>query len=103
MHTVAQSRSPQKCESAVQNLEGPVCAWPLVIALVPRAGATANLPAGSYQTTCNNASADGTTLTATCATGTGVWKTTQLIYSNCQSEIWNGCGHLVCNNGEPVG
>lgn len=69
----------------------------------PRSSGAATPPSGSYTLTCNSISADGTVLTATCATGTGIWKTTQLKYANCQGDVWNAYGHLVCVNGEPVG
>lgn len=72
-------------------------------AVAPQPSYAAALPSGSYQATCVDAYADGAVLTATCSTGTNVWKTTQLEYGSCTSEVWNAYGHLVCVNGRPVG
>jgi hypothetical protein len=61
------------------------------------------LPSGSYQASCYNSYASGGVLTATCGTGTGVYLTTQLRYSNCSTPVWNQYGHLGCVGGIPVG
>lgn len=56
------------------------------------------LPSGSYQQSCNNASMQGSTLTANCRNNSGAYMTSYLDVSQCRStdDIGNLNGQLRC-------
>ena len=56
------------------------------------------LPAGSYRQSCNNASMNGSTLSANCSTTSGAYMTSYLDVSQCRSsdDIGNVNGQLRC-------
>jgi hypothetical protein len=56
------------------------------------------LPSGSYQQSCNNASMQGSTLTANCRNDSGAYMTSYLDVSQCRStdDIGNLNGQLRC-------
>jgi len=56
------------------------------------------LPAGSYQASCNNASMNGSTLSANCRNYSGAYMTSYLDVSQCRSsdDIGNVNGQLRC-------
>ncbi len=58
----------------------------------------AGLPAGSYQQSCNNASMNGSTLSANCRNNSGAMMTSYLDVSQCRStdDIGNLNGQLRC-------
>ncbi|HEY2116034.1 MAG TPA: CVNH domain-containing protein, partial [Candidatus Angelobacter sp.] len=64
-------------------------------------------PGGSYQQTCRNINARGSTLYAECQNTGGGWQSTQLRdYNRCRGEIQNINGSLQCtanNNGGSYG
>jgi len=72
----------------------------LLLATTPADQAWAqDLPGGSYQRTCRNCTADGTTLRCECS-----WKnkfsSTSLNYTKCQDgSIWNEKSKLMCTPG----
>jgi hypothetical protein len=55
-------------------------------------------PSGSYQQSCRNIEQNyGRTLSADCRTRDGSWNETRLDTSNCDGDIANDNGRLVCN------
>lgn len=55
------------------------------------------IPPGSYQSSCRDFYADGTTLSATCRTRYGDWNYTTLRnYNDCEGDIANVNGRLTC-------
>ncbi|WP_022969483.1 CVNH domain-containing protein [Arenimonas oryziterrae] len=58
-----------------------------------------NIPAGSYQQTCRDASVRGSTLTATCEDANGRDRRTSINVNNCRNrDIGNNNGNLTCTN-----
>ncbi len=56
------------------------------------------IPSGSYQQTCRNIDARGSTLYASCDNGNGGWQATQLSdFQRCSGGIQNINGSLQCN------
>ena len=73
----------------------------LLVWLIPRAEAQ-QLPRGSYQRTCPEASASRNRLTAVCRTRDGQWQQTTLAdIDRCIGDIANIDGRLRCNYGAP--
>lgn len=63
------------------------------------AAAAAPIPPGSYQSTCKDIYADGTTLSATCRGSFGQWNYSTLRdYRDCEGDIANERGRLVCRD-----
>jgi CVNH domain len=59
--------------------------------------AAQSIPSGSYQQTCRNIDARGSTLYATCDNGNGGWQATQLSdFQRCGGGIQNINGNLQC-------
>ena len=59
-------------------------------------------PKGSYQQSCNNVSAQGSTLSASCKNRGGGWQQTTLSdYRQCIGDISNMNGSLQCSKGAP--
>lgn len=73
----------------------------LVLSLLrPNPAAAEALPAGSFQQTCRNMSADGGTLRGQCRTRSGNWPGTELQnFRQCVGDINNQDGQLHCNRG----
>lgn len=64
----------------------------------------AQVPGGSYQQTCRDIGARGSTLYATCKDEGGNWRNTQLSdYQRCSGEIQNLNGNLSCTGGTGYG
>ena len=58
------------------------------------------LPPGSYQQTCSNERMNGSTLSASCSTGTGQWVYSSINVNRCGGQnIINANGYLACANG----
>jgi hypothetical protein len=58
-------------------------------------------PSGSYRQSCNSVRDDGRQITAECRDVRGRYNPTSLDYRNCQGDIGNNNGQLVCNGGRP--
>ena len=56
------------------------------------------LPSGSYSRSCNNATMIGSVLTAQCKDQNGVTIRTRLYVRDCNSDISNVFGELVCGS-----
>src|SRR5262249_7320022 len=55
-------------------------------------------PRGSYQQTCRDIWAEGTTLHASCSNGKGSWQPgTLTTFPSCVGDIFNFAGTLTCN------
>ncbi|MGZ4855124.1 MAG: CVNH domain-containing protein [Candidatus Angelobacter sp.] len=62
------------------------------------------VPGGSYQQTCRDIGARGSTLYATCKDEGGNWRNTQLNdFQRCSGEIQNLNGNLSCTGGTGYG
>ncbi len=78
-----------------------IVSWAMGLALVVlQAAAMAQIPSGSYQSSCKNVDVSGDTLTANCQDHDGKWEATQLRdYRSCGNDIMNDNGALRCGNG----
>jgi hypothetical protein len=66
--------------------------------------ASRDLPPGSYQQSCINATLEGTTLTADCRTRNGQYGRSRLEQvDQCRGDIRNQDGHLACDNFAALG
>jgi CVNH domain len=62
------------------------------------------LPPGSYQQSCRDMFVDQRNLNASCKDRSGRFRNALLLdYRNCQGDIWNGDGQLLCNREAPPG
>lgn len=58
----------------------------------------ANLPLGSWRTSCRNAYQTGHVLYAQCNNGAGGWQNTSIDLRQCRGPLGNDHGNLVCQN-----
>lgn len=56
-----------------------------------------HLPEGPWVESCRDASIDGSVLRAVCRTDRGAWRQARLDVRNCDSDIYNNNGQLVCD------
>ncbi|MEM7008204.1 MAG: CVNH domain-containing protein [Thermodesulfobacteriota bacterium] len=79
----------KKCKGDISNNNGELSCR----------GAGGKIPKGSYRDSCKNAYVEGSYLYANCKKKNGGWNKSSINYRNCNKEIKNDNGNLVCGGG----
>ncbi len=79
----------KKCKGDISNNNGQLTCK----------GQGGKIPKGSYRDSCKNSYVEGSMLYSNCKKKNGSWHKTSLNYKNCNKDIKNDNGKLVCGGG----
>ena len=83
----------KKCKGDISNNNGELSCG----------GQGGKIPKGSYRDSCKNSYVEGSTLYSNCKKKNGGWNKTSMNYRNCNKDINNDNGKLVCGGGSHSG
>ena len=83
----------KKCKGDISNNNGQLTCK----------GQGGKVPKGSYRDSCKNSYVEGSMLYSNCKKKNGSWHKTSINYKNCNKDIKNDNGRLVCGGGNNSG